>query len=223
MRLVLADDAALLRAGLVGLLERAGHEVVAELKDGPSLVGAIMDLGATDALPDLVITDVRMPPTMTDDGLRAAVQIRARYPKLPILVLSQYVAPAYAQVLLDAASEPNAPGTGYLLKERVGRVADFLKSVDLVAAGGMVIDPEVVRSLLRSRRGDSRLERLTPRELEVLELMADGSSNSQIAETLVVSSAAVAKHVANVFAKLDLGPDEENRRVRAVLTYLNAR
>lgn len=223
MRLVLADDAALLRAGLVGLLERAGHEVVAETDDAPSLVSAVAQLGEQAALPDLVITDVRMPPTMTDDGLRAAVQIRARYPHLPILVLSQYVAPAYAQVLLDAASEPNAPGTGYLLKERVGRVADFLKSVDLVAGGGMVIDPEVVRSLLRSRRGDTRLERLTPRELEVLELMADGSSNSQIAEALVVSAAAVAKHVANVFAKLDLGPDEENRRVRAVLTYLNSR
>ena len=222
MRLVLADDAALLRAGLVGLLERAGHEVVAELDDAPSLVSAVFELNDRGELPDLVVTDVRMPPTMTDDGLRAAVQIRSVFPQLPVLVLSQYVAPAYAQVLLDAASEPNAPGTGYLLKERVGRVADFLKSVDLVASGGMVIDPEVVRSLLRSRRGDSRLERLTPRELEVLELMADGSSNSQIADTLVVSAAAVAKHVANVFAKLDLGPDEENRRVRAVLTYLNA-
>lgn len=222
MRLVLADDAALLRAGLVGLLERAGHEVVAELEDAPSLVSAVFELNDRGELPDLVVTDVRMPPTMTDDGLRAAVQIRSVFPQLPVLVLSQYVAPAYAQVLLDAASEPNAPGTGYLLKERVGRVADFLKSVDLVASGGMVIDPEVVRSLLRSRRGDSRLERLTPRELEVLELMADGSSNSQIADTLVVSAAAVAKHVANVFAKLDLGPDEENRRVRAVLTYLNA-
>ncbi|MEE9964874.1 MAG: response regulator transcription factor [Propionicimonas sp.] len=222
MRLVLADDAALLRAGLVGLLERAGHEVVAELEDAPSLVSAVFALNERGELPELVVTDVRMPPTMTDDGLRAAVQIRSVFPQLPVLVLSQYVAPAYAQVLLDAASEPNAPGTGYLLKERVGRVADFLKSVDLVASGGMVIDPEVVRSLLRSRRGDSRLERLTPRELEVLELMADGSSNSQIADTLVVSAAAVAKHVANVFAKLDLGPDEENRRVRAVLTYLNA-
>ncbi len=222
MRLVLADDAALLRAGLVGLLERAGHEVVAELEDAPSLVPAVFELNDRGELPELVVTDVRMPPTMTDDGLRAAVQIRSVFPQLPVLVLSQYVAPAYAQVLLDAASAPNAPGTGYLLKERVGRVADFLKSVDLVASGGMVIDPEVVRSLLRSRRGDSRLERLTPRELEVLELMADGSSNSQIADTLVVSAAAVAKHVANVFAKLDLGPDEENRRVRAVLTYLNA-
>jgi DNA-binding NarL/FixJ family response regulator len=221
MKLVLADDAALLRAGLVGLLERAGHEVVAEAVDAPSLVALITDLGRRGELPDLLITDVRMPPAMSDDGLRAAVEIRALFPNLPILVLSQYVAPAYASVLLDTAALPDAPGTGYLLKERVGRVGDFMKSLDLVAGGGMVIDSEVVRSLLQSRRGDFRLERLTPREHEVLAMMADGSSNSQIAEALVVSSAAVAKHVANVFAKLDLGPDEENRRVRAVLAYLN--
>jgi DNA-binding NarL/FixJ family response regulator len=222
MRLVLADDAALLRAGLVGLLERAGHQVVAELADAPALVAKLVELGANDQLPDLVITDVRMPPGMTDDGLRAAVEIRGRFPRLPILVLSQYVAPAYASALLDTAAMSQAPGTGYLLKERVGRVADFMNSLDVVAAGGMVVDPEVIRSLLQSRRGDSKLERLTPREHEVLTMMADGSSNSQIAAALVVTPAAVAKHVANVFAKLDLGPDEENRRVRAVLAYLNA-
>lgn len=222
MRLVLADDAALLRAGLVGLLERAGHQVVAEAADAPALLAVIDQLGAADQLPDLVITDVRMPPGMSDDGLRAAVEIRRRFSQLPIVVLSQYVAPAYASVLLDAAAAPDAPGTGYLLKERVGRVADFMNSLDVVAGGGMVIDPEVVRSLLLSRRGDSKLERLTPREREVLAMMADGSSNSQIADALVVTAAAVAKHVANVFAKLDLGPNEENRRVRAVLAYLNA-
>ncbi len=221
MKLALADDAALLRAGLIGLLERAGHEVVAEAVDAPSLVAAIDELAAAGRLPDVVLTDVRMPPGMTDDGLRAAVEIRRRYPTLPIMVLSQYVAPAYASALLDAAALPHAPGTGYLLKERVGRVADFMNSLQVVAGGGLVIDPEVVRSLLQSRRGDSKLGRLTPREHEVLSLMADGSSNSQIAEALVITPAAVAKHVANVFAKLDLGPDEENRRVRAVLAYLN--
>ncbi len=221
MKLALAEDAALLRAGLVGLLERAGHQVVVEASDAPSLVAAVVELAAADQLPDLVLTDVRMPPGMTDDGLRAAVEIRHRYPWMPIMVLSQYVAPAYAAALLDAAALPQAPGTGYLLKERVGRVADFMNSLEVVAGGGLVIDPEVVRSLLQSRRGDSKLERLTPREHEVLSLMADGSSNSQIAEALVVTPAAVAKHVANVFAKLDLGPNEENRRVRAVLAYLN--
>jgi DNA-binding NarL/FixJ family response regulator len=221
MLLVLADDAALLRAGLVGLLERAGHHVVAEVGDAPSLVAVVADLAAANQLPDLVLTDVRMPPGMTDDGLRAAVEIRRRFSSLPIMVLSQYVAPAYASALLDAAALPHAPGTGYLLKERVGRVSDFMNSLQVVASGGLVIDPEVVRSLLQSRRGDSKLDRLTPREHEVLSLMADGSSNSQIADALVVTPAAVAKHVANVFAKLDLGVDEENRRVRAVLAYLN--
>lgn len=221
MKLALADDAALLRAGLVGLLERAGHQVVVEADDAPSLVSAVVELAAAGQLPDLVLTDVRMPPGMTDDGLRAAVELRERFASLPIMVLSQYVAPAYASVLLDAAALPQAAGTGYLLKERVGRVADFMNSLQVVAGGGLVIDPEVVRSLLQSRRGDSKLDRLTPREHEVLSLMADGSSNSQIADALVISPAAVAKHVANVFAKLDLGPDEENRRVRAVLAYLN--
>ena len=220
MRIVLAEDAALLRAGLVSLPQRSGHEVVAEVEDAPSLVAAVDELIAGDGL-DIVITDVRMPPGMTDDGLRAAVAIRERHPTLPIVILSQYVAPAYASVLLETASRPEAPGTGYLLKERVGRVADFMRSLEVVAGGGMVVDPEVVGSLLRSRHDDVRLTRLTPREREVLALMANGASNNQIAEELVVTPAAVAKHVANVFAKLDLGPDEENRRVRAVLTYLN--
>ncbi len=220
MRIVLAEDAALLRAGLVSLLQRSGHEVVAEVEDAPSLVAAVDELIVGDGL-DIVITDVRMPPGMTDDGLRAAVAIRESHPTLPVVILSQYVAPAYASVLLETASRPEAPGTGYLLKERVGRVADFMRSLEVVAGGGMVVDPEVVGSLLRSRHDDVRLTRLTPREREVLALMANGASNNQIAEELVVTPAAVAKHVANVFAKLDLGPDEENRRVRAVLTYLN--
>jgi len=222
MRIVLAEDAALLRAGLVGLLQRAGHTVVAEVEDAPSLETAVADCAAGEGLPDIVITDVRMPPGMTDDGLRAAVALRERHPRLPIVILSQYVAPAYASVLLETSSRRDAAGTGYLLKERVGRVADFMKSLEVVAGGGMVIDPEVVGSLLHSRHDDVRLGRLTPREREVLALMAAGASNTQIAERLVVTPAAVAKHVANVFAKLDLGPDEENRRVRAVLAYLDA-
>lgn len=222
MRIVLAEDAALLRAGLVGLLQRAGHVVVAEVADAPSLEDAVDGCAAGDGLPEIVITDVRMPPGMTDDGLRAAVALRQRYPRLPIMILSQYVAPAYAAVLLETSSRPVTAGTGYLLKERVGRVADFMKSLEVVAGGGMVVDPEVVGSLLHSRHHDVRLGRLTPREREVLALMAGGASNTQIAESLVVTPAAVAKHVANVFAKLDLGPDEENRRVRAVLAYLNA-
>lgn len=222
MRIVLAEDAALLRAGLVGLLQRAGHSVVAEVEDATALELAVDACAAADDLPDVVITDVRMPPGMTDDGLRAAVAIRQRHPRLPIVILSQYVAPAYASVLLETSSRRESAGTGYLLKERVGRVADFMKSLEVVAGGGMVVDPEVVGSLLRSRHDDARLGRLTPREREVLALMAGGASNTQIAERLVVTPAAVAKHVANVFAKLNLGPDEENRRVRAVLAYLDA-
>ena len=208
---MIAEDGALLRAGLVGLLERAGHAVVAEASDASELEAAV---AGCDPPPDIVITDVRMPPTMTDDGLRAAIRLRTARPKLPIMVLSQYVAPAYAAELLDSTSDA---GTGYLLKERVGRVADFITSLTVVAEGGVVVDPEVIASMLRSRSVDSRL---TPREREVLALMADGSSNSQIAEKLVVTPAAVAKHVANIFLKLDLGPDQENRRVRAVLAYL---
>jgi DNA-binding NarL/FixJ family response regulator len=218
MRLLVADDAALIRAGLVGLLERAGHRVVAEAADAPELLAQCRRLATGDGLPDLVIADVRMPPTMTDDGLHAAVQLRAEYPSLPVLMLSQYVAPAYASTLLEGGA---SSGLGYLLKERVGRVADFLASVELVASGGVVVDPEVISQLLNSRRGDPVLGRLTPRELEVLSLMANGAANQQIADKLVISTAAVAKHVANIFLKMGLGPDEDNRRVRAVLAYLN--
>ncbi|PFG15963.1 LuxR family two component transcriptional regulator [Propionicimonas paludicola] len=218
MRLLVADDAALIRAGLVGLLERAGHHVVAEAADAPELLAQCRRLATGDGLPDLVIADVRMPPTMTDDGLHAAVQLRAEYPSLPVLMLSQYVAPAYASTLLEGGA---SSGLGYLLKERVGRVADFLASVELVASGGVVVDPEVISQLLNSRRGDPVLGRLTPRELEVLSLMANGAANQQIADKLVISTAAVAKHVANIFTKMGLGPDEDNRRVRAVLAYLN--
>ena len=219
MRILVADDAALIRAGLVGLLERAGHTVAAEAGDAPELIAQCNRLAdGPDGLPDLVITDVRMPPTMTDDGLRAAVHLRAAHPGLPMLIVSQYVAPAYAATLLETNA---AGGVGYLLKERVGRVADFMRSAELVAAGEVVMDPEVVAQLLNARRTDPRLGRLTPRELEVLSLMAKGAANQQIAGQLVITPAAVAKHVANIFAKLDLGPNQDNRRVRAVLAYLN--
>ncbi len=219
MRILVADDAALIRAGLVGLLERAGHTVAAEAGDAPELIAQCNRLAdGPEGLPDLVITDVRMPPTMTDDGLRAAVHLRAAHPGLPMLIVSQYVAPAYAATLLETNA---AGGVGYLLKERVGRVADFMRSAELVAAGEVVMDPEVVAQLLNARRTDPRLGRLTPRELEVLSLMAKGAANQQIAGQLVITPAAVAKHVANIFAKLDLGPNQDNRRVRAVLAYLN--
>lgn len=229
MRIVVADDAALLREGLVGLLERQGHEVVAQAASATELE-AVVDRAMTDdetegwAPPDVVITDVRMPPTMTDDGLAAAVRLRGRYPGLGILVLSQYVAPAYAADLFDdgvgAAGDADRGGVGYLLKERVARVADFMRSLGIVAAGGIVVDPEVAARLVAGRR--SALDVLSPRELEVLELMARGLSNAQIADQLVLSAGAVSKHVANVFTKLDLPPGEDNRRVRAVLTYLSA-
>lgn len=218
MRLLIADDATLIRAGLVGLLERAGHEVLAEAGDAPELLAQFRKLHLAGSSPDLVISDVRMPPSMTDDGLRAAVRLREEHPGLPVLMLSQYVAPAYAATLMAARA---GGGLGYLLKERVGRVSDFLHSIEVVAAGGVVVDPEVVAQLLNARRADPLLGRLTPRELEVLSLMANGAANTEIAARLVVSQAAVSKHVANIFSKLDLGPSEDNRRVRAVLAYLN--
>ena len=172
----------------------------------------------------MLITDVRMPPGMSDDGLRAAVQIREKYPDLGIMVLSQYVAPAYAAQLFSSEqfSLPgnHAGGTGYLLKERVSRVADFLNALQTVADGGVVVDPEVAVKLMRER--GSALSSLTPRESEVLELMAQGLANEEIAAKLFLSGASVAKHIANVFMKLGLTPDEPNRRVRAVLAYLTA-
>ncbi|MCS3778375.1 LuxR C-terminal-related transcriptional regulator [Tsukamurella ocularis] len=163
---------------------------------------------------DLVLTDVRMPPGHGDDGLRAALDLRAGRAGVPVLVLSQYVAAAYARRLLDSGG-----GVGYLLKERVGRVGDFLRALDTVASGGVVVDPEVISKMFTP----TVLDRLTPREGEVLALMAEGRSNADIAAALVVSDAAVAKHVANIFAKLDLPPEEGNRRVRAILTYLTER
>ena len=214
MKLIVADDSALFREGLVGLLERQGHEILAQASSAPEL----LTMAGTHRA-DVIITDVRMPPSMTDDGLRAAVQLRESQPETGIMVLSQYVAPAYATQLF----EPSAPtegvgGLGYLLKDRVARVADFIRSLQVVAAGGVVVDPEVAASLVHGR--PSRLDALTPREVEVLELMAQGLSNQQICDKLYLSAAAVSKHVAAVFSKLGMSQGEENRRVRAVLAYL---
>ena len=292
MRILLADDAALLREGLAGLLTTAGHEVVAQVADADALRTEVGHLAAAGELPDVVVTDVRMPPTGTDDGLRAAIDLRRAHPGLPVVVLSAYVAGPYVQDLLEETESPTSPAgpggpsassggaVGYLLKERVGRVADFLHSLDIVVGGGVVIDPEVVSHLMKAARaagsaqditgsgagegavtmtgsvpgtapapsdpqgpvmtgaaspstpsdgiataapGGAGLDRLTRREQEVLELMAQGLSNAQIAERLVVSDGAVAKHVANIFRGLDLQPGEENRRVRAVLAWLHTR
>lgn len=211
LRIVLAEDAALLREGLVGILERAGHEVVAAVEDADALHAFV-----TRTLPDVVVTDIRMPPTHTDEGLRAAVRLRAEHPDMAVLVLSAYVAEAYVADLLDGT----APGgVGYLLKDRVGHVREFLDSLDRVAAGETVVDPQVVRQLLGRRRDDGPLASLTDREREVLGLMAEGRTNGSIAALLVVSEAAVRKHVGSIFAKLRLDPGSD-RRVSAVLAYL---
>lgn len=210
MRVVVADDAVLLREGLVRLLAEAGHEVVAAVGDGPAVVDAI-----SAHRPDVSIVDVRMPPTHTDEGLRAAVEARRLVRGAPVLVLSQYVESSYADDLLA----DGFGAAGYLLKDRVTHIDDFLDALQRVAEGGIVLDPEVVAQLLVHRA--SPLARLTARERDVLALMAEGLSNTAIAERLFVSDGAVEKHVGNVFAKLDLPPSEEDhRRVRAVLAYL---
>jgi len=219
LRIVLAEDSALLREGLVGIVERAGHQVLAAVADADAL------LAYTDRhRPDLVISDIRMPPTHTDEGLRAAVEIRARHPGVAIVLLSAYIAEAYVSDLLDSTADTRAhdgapAGLGYLLKDRVGHVREFLDSLGRVAAGETVVDPEVVRHLLARRRDDSPLAALTEREREVLSLMAQGHTNPTIATQLFVSEAAVRKHVGNIFAKLDLDPSSD-RRVAAVLAYL---
>lgn len=211
LRIVLAEDAALLREGLVGILEKAGHEVVAAVGDADALLAH-----TAHARPDAVVTDIRMPPEFGVEGLRAAATIRADHPDIAILVLSAYVADAYVADLLDAAP---GGGIGYLLKDRVGHVREFLDSLDRVAAGETVVDPQVVGQLLGRRRDDGPLATLSDREREVLALMAEGRTNGSIAEALVVSEAAVRKHVGNIFAKLRLDPGTD-RRVSAVLAYL---
>lgn len=210
----MADDSVLLREGLIRLLTENGHEVVAAVGDGPALVQAI-----ADHRPDVSVVDVRMPPSHTDEGLRAAVEARLLVPRSPILVLSQYVEVSYADDLLA----DGAGAIGYLLKDRVAAVADFLDAVDRVASGGTVLDPDVVAQLLVRRRRDDPLRQLTLREQEVLALMAEGRSNTNIARTLVVSDGAVEKHIGSIFAKLGLAPgNEQHRRVLAVLAYLRA-
>ena len=214
MRIVIAEDSVLLRAGLTRLLSEAGLDVVAAVGDAVELLDAI---GRVQ--PDLVVVDVRMPPTNTDEGIRAAVEIRARWPSIGIVVLSQYVEERYATDLLAG----DTAGIGYLLKDRVADVRDFVDAVRRVGEGGTTLDPEVVAQLLaRSRRRDP-LERLSPREREVLGLMAEGRSNAAIAKALVVSDGAVEKHVRSIFSKLDLPPAElDHRRVLAVLHWLGA-
>jgi DNA-binding NarL/FixJ family response regulator len=213
MRVVIAEDLALLREGIVALLRENEIDVVAQVQDGPGLLRAI-----AGHRPDLAIVDVRLPPTFTDEGLRAAIEARQRQPQLGVLVLSQYVETAYAHELIGK----NSAGIGYLLKERIGDVRAFLDALESVAAGGTVLDRQVVTQLLAPKDGsDDALSGLTGREREVLELMAEGRSNAAIAESLVVTPGAVEKHITNIYAKLDLPACEvDHRRVLAVLAYL---
>ncbi|MDO5068448.1 MAG: response regulator transcription factor [Propionibacteriaceae bacterium] len=219
-RVLIADDSALLREGLAGLLERQGHEVVGQEARADALEAAARELAAKGELPDVLITDVRMPPTMTNDGLAAAIRIKTAHPGIAVLVVSQYVSARHAQDLFALPAPPGAGGSGYLLKDRIAQVVDFLGALSMVVSGGVVIDPEVARAMMQTSR--SGLGELSPRELEVLELMAQGLSNSQISERLFLSGAAVAKHVSSIFAKLGFEPGDENRRVRAILTFLNS-
>ena len=214
MRVVIAEDSVLLRAGITRLLEDAGFDVIAAVGDGDQLLHAV----AADQ-PDVCVVDVRMPPSHTDEGLRAALELRERWPDVAVLVLSQYVEEKYASELLAG----DVRGVGYLLKDRVADVDEFVEALRRVAGGGAALDPEVVGQLLaRSRRTDP-LARLTPRERDVLALMAEGRSNGAIAAALVVGEGAVEKHVSSIFTKLDLPPaDTDHRRVLAVLRYLDS-
>ncbi|GIG36116.1 LuxR C-terminal-related transcriptional regulator [Cellulomonas pakistanensis] len=217
MRVVIAEDSVILRDGLGALLARRSHEVVAAVGDGDALVREVDALAAADALPDIAVVDVRMPPGFTDEGLRAALTLRERHPGLGVLLFSQYVETSYAAQLFGG----DARGVGYLLKDRVADVSDFLDALERIAAGRTVLDPEVVTQLMGAARVDPGMTRLTPRESEVLELMAQGRSNGAIAEALVLTYGAVEKHVTSIFGKLDLAPDAgDHRRVLAVLRYL---
>ncbi|SDG67499.1 DNA-binding response regulator, NarL/FixJ family, contains REC and HTH domains [Sinosporangium album] len=212
MRVVLAEDSVLLREGLIWVLGSAGIEVVASVAEADGLLRAV-----EEHRPELVITDVRMPPSHTDEGLRAALVLRRQWPGLPIVVLSQYVEERYATQLLSTETS----GIGYLLKDRVADVAEFLDALRRVAGGGTALDPEVVAQLLIRGRRDS-MDLLTPREHEVLALIAEGRSNSGVAEALVISDGAVGKHINNIFTKLGLSnADKDHRRVLAVLRFLN--
>jgi DNA-binding NarL/FixJ family response regulator len=212
MRVVIAEDAAVLREGLARLLTDRGHEICAAVADAEALRTAV-----AEHAPDVVIADIRMPPTHTDEGLRAAVAIRRDFPATGVLLFSQYIETRYVARLLESG----AGGVGYLLKDRVGNVADFVSALERVAVGGTALDPEVISQLLR--KPDPGLASLTPREREVLGLMAEGRSNSGIAGKLVLSEGAVEKHIASVFGKLSLEPEAaNNRRVLAVLRYFRA-
>jgi DNA-binding NarL/FixJ family response regulator len=214
VRVVIAEDAALFRAGLTRLIEDHGHEVCAAVGDGSELLAAV-----AEHEPDVVVADIRMPPTHTDEGLRAALEIRRQHPRTGVLVLSQYIETTYTARLLEG----NATGAGYLLKERVADVTEFTDALERVAAGGTALDPEVVGQLLRASRHVDGLAALTARERHVLGLMAEGRSNAAIAGALVVTGGTVEKHVASIFDKLGLPPDEaDNRRVLAVLRYLGS-
>jgi DNA-binding NarL/FixJ family response regulator len=209
---VIAEDAALMREGLIGLLKDHGHQVCAAVADGGALLAAV-----TEHHPEVAVVDIRMPPTHTDEGLRAALDLRRDHPQTGVLLLSQYIETRYAARLLEG----DAGGVGYLLKDRVADVAEFTDALARVAAGGTALDPEVVSQLLRASRHTDGLAALTPRERDVLALMAEGRSNTGIATGLVISSGSVEKHVASIFGKLGLLPSEgDNRRVLAVLRYL---
>jgi DNA-binding NarL/FixJ family response regulator len=214
MRVVIAEDAALMREGLIRLLADRGHEVCAAVADGDALVAAV-----AEHRPDVAVVDIRMPPTHTDEGLRAALQLRRDHPGVGVLVFSQYIETRYAARLLEG----DAAGVGYLLKDRVADVAEFSDALVRVAGGGTALDPEVIGPLLRASRHADGLAALTPREREVLALMAEGRSNAGIAAALYVSAGVVEKHVAAIFTKLGLPPsDADNRRVLAVLRYLQS-
>jgi DNA-binding NarL/FixJ family response regulator len=212
MRIVIAEDAAVIRAGLAEILTDRGHEIVAAVGDAEALKDAV-----AAHQPDVAIVDVRMPPSHTDEGLRAALAIRREHPAVGILVFSQYIETRYAADLIAT----RAGGVGYLLKDRVANVAEFTDAITRIAAGGTALDPEVVRGLLNASRHTSALGTLTAREHDVLALMAEGRSNSAIADHIAVSERAVEKHISNIFAKLGLPPsDSDHRRVLAVLAYL---
>ena len=217
MRIVIAEDSAILRAGLAQLLDLRGHRVVGQVGDGAAAVAQVAAAG--EGAIDAVVMDIRMPPTFTDEGIRAALELRAAYPKLGILVFSQYVEARYAARLLAHG----AGSFGYLLKDRVADVSEFVEALTRVASGGTALDPEIVTAMLNAN-ADRALASLTPRELEVLGLMAEGRSNAAIGRALVVSDGAVEKHIGNVFSKLGLEPGaDEHRRVVAVLRYLEQR